>query len=252
VSLRTDIRTAFDSVTPATAGMAERVVETARREARVRERRRKFMLRMRVPLPLVAALLVILIIAAVFAGGRLFGAWSAQHTIAPSGTVTGPTLAQLEARPWQHKVLTAGQQCAGNEINGAEAGTNLPIFANPIAGPFPYPWGEYSSGEAGFDQGFSGLMIVRSRDGLTGRNSFWIYDNAGGPVVRTVDIDGQQVDGHAEAVFDLSDPKVKAINGFKTFRMKEAHLAGFSPCFEWQFDGTYQGQPFVWHWYFSG
>ena len=253
MSLRTDIHDAFEVITPPTGGLAERVVESADREARARQRRRRFMIRLRAPLPLVAALLIIAIVVAVLVAGRLWQGWTLQHAVSPAGGVTGPTLAELEARPWQHALVASIGQCSGSEMNGAPySATNAPILANPIAGPYAFPWGEYSSGETIFEQGFSGLFIVRSRDGLKGTPGFFIYDNAGGPVVTTVEIAGQKVDGHAEAVFNLSDPKVKAANGMKTFKMKEAHLAGFSLCFEWQFDGTYQGQPFVWHWYFSG
>lgn len=251
MSLRTEIHVAFDVIAPPTGGMAERVVETAVREARVRQRRRRFMLRMRAPIVLVAAVILIAVVAAAVVGSRLIQGRSGEHTVGPPVGSVGPGLAELEARPWQHQVLSSAQQCVGNEINGAAVGANPPILANPSAGPFAFPWGEYSTGETVLDQGFTGLMIVRTRDGLNGREGFWIYDNAGGSVVRTVDIGGRQVDGHAEAVFDVSKAK-PTVNGLKVFKMHEAHLSGFSPCFEWQFDGTYQGQPFVWHWYFNG
>ena len=207
----------------------------------------------RAPLPLVAALLVIAIAVAVLVGGLLWQGWNAQHVISPAGGVGLPTLAELEARPWQHPVLADGDQCAGDEINGLQMGSGAPLWANPIAGPFTYNWGEYSRGEAVFQKGFSGLLIVRLRDGQKGQNHFFINEHAGGAVVGTVVIDGQTVERHAEAVFDFSDPRVNADGaGNRIFKFNEGHLNGFSHCFEWQFDGTYQGRPFVWHWYFFG
>ena len=254
MSLRTDIHNSLDVISPPAGGLVDRVVETAMREARVRQRRRRFMLRLRAPITLVAVLVLIAIVAAAVVGGRLISGWYGEHTVSPPHLTVGPTLSELEARPWQHDLVAGEPQCAGTEVNGTSADNkdSGPVFANPLAGPFVYPWGEYSSGEMVYEEGFSGLAIVRLRDGQKGTTHFFISDNARGPVVATVDIGGQQVDGHAEAVFDLSDPKVKPTNGFKTYKMHEAHLSGFSLCFEWQLDGTYRGQPFVKHWYFYG
>ena len=251
MSLRTDIHTAFDVITPDIGGMQERVVETAMREARVRQRRRRFMLRLRAPITLVAVLVVIAIVAAAVVGSRLIQGWTGQHPVGPPVGSIGPSLAELEARPWQHPVLTAGQQCAGSEINGVPTPSNAPLWTNPIAGPYAEPWGEYSYGYSEFQDGFTGLLIVRVRDGQTGRNDFFLYDNAGGDSVGTVAISGQTVKRYPEAVFDFSKAKA-TVNGTKVFKLYEGHLTGWSPCFEWQFDGTYHGQPFVWHWYFYG
>jgi hypothetical protein len=98
-------------------------------------------------------------------------------------------------------------------------------------------------------------MIVRLRDARTGSRNFFINGTAGGPLVGTdtTTVVGQVIERHAEAVFDFSDPSVKAApGGTKTFSIQEGHLNGFSGCWQWQYDGTYKGRPFVWSWYFSG
>jgi len=254
VSLRTDVHTAFDSITPATGGLAERVVESAGAQARIRGRRRRFMVRMRAPLPLVAALVVIAIAVAVLIGGRVW--WNATHGISPAGGVTLPKLAELEARPWQHQLLAPAEQCAGEDvIYSPDASLHFghgPIQSYPLS-LSSYADREYSTGDNVIDRGFSGLLIVRLRDARTGQNNLFIGENAGGPVVGTDTVDGEVVDQHAEAVFDFSDPKVKAAsNGTKTFRMREGHRLPVSDCFQWQYDGTYKGKPFVWSWYYSG
>ena len=248
--LRTDVHMAFDAIAPATGGMTERIVETARVQARIRNGRRRFMLRMRAPLALVAALLLIAIIAAVVVGSRLWQSWSAPHSPIHVGAAL-PTLEELEARPWQHEVLRPGEDCSGKEVIGPRDGHD-PVYPNPI-NLKTYSWGEYSYGDWIFEKGFAGLAIVRLRDGQKGTNHFFIYEGAGGPIVGTLAIDGQTVAQHAEAVVDFSNRSIKAdANGWKTFRLNEGHLKGFSLCFEWQVDGTYQGRPFVRHWYFAG
>jgi hypothetical protein len=249
VSLRRDIHTAYDVITPDTGGMAERVVETARRQAPALPRRRKFMFGMRAPLPLLAVLLAVAIVAAVLVGGRVW--WNTTHGVSPAGGVTLPTLAELEARPWQHQLLAPAEQCAGEQLIGSHIG-NGPIKSYPIS-LTAYGDREYSTGENVIDRGFSGLLIVRLRDARTGQNHVFISQNAGGPVVGTDTVDGKVVEQHTEAVFDLSDPKVTAAsNGTKTFTIREGHRLPVSGCFQWQYDGTYQGKPYVWSWYFSG
>ena len=216
------------------------------------------MLRMRAPYALVAALLLVALIAAIVVGTAFYRGWSAPHEPIHAGARL-PTLEELESRPWQHQLVTSGAQCAGGEINGHKL-QDGDAPGRPIGGPAlahgqnltTTAWGEYSSGYTSFATGFSGLLIVRLRDGLTGQHHFFINKNAGGPVVGTVTIDGQTVKRYAEAVFDFADPKVTATNGLKYFDQSEGHLTGFSLCFEWQYDGTYQGRPFVWHWYFYG
>jgi hypothetical protein len=202
------------------------------------------------PLPLVAALVILAVILALLVGDRLIQGLHSQRELIPSG-VALPTLSELEARPWAHQVLKAGEACSGQEINGAPI-THDPVYPNPI-NLKTYSWGEYSYGDWIFEKGFAGLAIVRLRDGQKGTNHFFIYENAGGPVVGTLPIDGQTVEQHAEGVVDFSNRSIRAdANGWKTFRLNEGHLTGFSLCFEWQIDGTYQGRPFVKHWYFSG
>lgn len=250
MSLRRDIHSAFESIAPPLGGMPERVVQTVLADKR-RRRKEGFMLRVRAPLALVAVLVVILIVVGVLVGGRLLQDWNAFRSSPAGGqhTIVLPALSDLEARPWQHAVLAAGEPCSGYEVNGKTAiapvvstGTSLTVT----------DWGEFSTGVTVFQKGFSGLLIVRLRDGRSGTNHFFLNENAGGPVMGTVIIAGQTVDARGEAVFDFSNGSIKADSlGRKAFNITEGHLKGFSTCFEWQFDGTYQGQPFVWHWYFS-
>lgn len=251
MSLRTDVHAAFDGIAPTTGGMAERIVESARAQARIQNRRRRFMLRMRAPLALVAALLLIAIIAALVVGGRLWQSWSAPHTPIHAGASL-PTLQELEARPWQHQLLAAGDTCSGEGFIGSHIGSG-PIYSYPQSLTSD-AWGEYSTGENILDPGFSGLLLVRLRDARTGQHNVFIGPTAGGQVLGTDTLQGETVEHHPEAVFDMSDPAIKVINDKKqkSFPIREGHRLPISGCFEWQYDGTYKGRPFIWHWYFSG
>ena len=158
---------------------------------------------------------------------------------------------ELEDRPWQHQLLAPGEQCVGEQLTGAHIGTG-PIRSYPL-GLISYPSWEYSTGATQVDRGFSGLLIVRMRDARTGQKHVFIDENAGGPVVGTDTVDGVAVEQHAEAVFDLSDPSIKPDStGAKTFNISERHQLPVSGCFQWQYDGTYKGRPYVWSWYCSG
>jgi hypothetical protein len=243
VSLRTDIHTAYDVITPDTGGMAERVVETARRQAPALPRRRKFMFGMRAPLPLVAALLAVAIVAAVLVGGRLW--WNTTHGISPAGGATLPTLAELEARPWQHQLLAPSETCIDSPFSG-------PVSAYSDSETVS-KWGVYSGGHFVLARGFSGLLMVRARDARSGKKFIFANEHARGDVVGTDTVDGLPVDQHPEAVFEYSDPAIKADStGQKTFRMTIGAGHPFSGCFQWQVDGTYNGKPFGQDSYFSG
>ena len=54
---------------------------------------------LRAPMPLVAVLVLIAVVAAVFVGGRLIQDWSSLHNGTPAGQHGSATLAQLEGIP---------------------------------------------------------------------------------------------------------------------------------------------------------
>ena len=56
MSLRRDVHSAFDQITPSMGGLPERVVQTVLSEGATRRRREKMLFRFRAPLSLVAVL----------------------------------------------------------------------------------------------------------------------------------------------------------------------------------------------------
>ncbi|HKW60511.1 MAG TPA: hypothetical protein VJR46_12235 [Candidatus Dormibacteraeota bacterium] len=242
MSLRTDIHAAFEAITPLTGGLEERVVETARREARVRERRRKFMLRLRAPIALVAVVVLIAIVAAAIVGGRLIQGWYGPHTVSPPHL---PSLSELENRPWQHQLVAASESCLDSHYAG-------PVAAFPETNS-ESAWGIYSTGRFVLGKGLSGPLMVRVRDARTGITGVFITEHAAGGVVGTDIVDGVSVAQHKEAVFDTSG-RPNRIDGVgqKVFVMTMGMKHGFSGCFQWQVDGTLNGKPFGTDSYYSG
>lgn len=234
MSLRTEVHAAFDVISPLAGGMAERVVETAQREARTRQRRRRFMLRLRAPIALVAVIVLIAIVAIAVVGSRLITGFGGEHSVSPPHL---PSLTELEHRTWQHKQLTADQNC----VNEAFAG---PVWAYPDDNPPDTAWGIYSNGHFVLAKGVKGLLLVRVRDARSGAGAVFVSANADGDVVGTDTVDGVAVSQHREAVFDTAGSGYTLDGvGNKIFKITMGMKHGFSGCFQWQVDGTYNGLP---------
>lgn len=75
MSLRREIHSAFDVITPPLGGMPERVVETVLADKR-RRRKEGIMFRVRAPLSLAAVFIVVALIAAALIGGRVIADWA--------------------------------------------------------------------------------------------------------------------------------------------------------------------------------
>ena len=85
MSLRRDIHSAYDNISPSTTGLSERVIQTVLSEGPIRRRRERFMFRMRAPLSLVAVLIGVAPVAAVLVGGRIIADWNGHFNPAPAG-----------------------------------------------------------------------------------------------------------------------------------------------------------------------
>ena len=131
MTLRTEMREALDEVVPAVPprGLSERVLRTAMADGARRDRKERRMLRLRAPLSLVAAVVLIALVAGVLVGGRLIRDWNGLHNVSPAGQ---RTLAQLEAVPLNLPILEAGEPCPdkpGANALGYDYGSG-PIYVN--------------------------------------------------------------------------------------------------------------------------
>ena len=184
MSLRSDLHGALDEVTPASPALEDRVTtfvvaHERRRGIAVLERgRAPWTHRFRGTLTMVAAVLIVVLIGAIFLGGRYLRDMSA-----PPATVNAAELKSLEGRPLNFPVMGPGAQCPAS-----------PIALNPDLGmvigdgPF-YSWGAgavaTSSWGAWLQVVFiypaprTGLVLIRAKDLSTGQMASFAQDPLG-------------------------------------------------------------------------
>ena len=137
MSLRTDIHLAFDELAPATAGMPDRVVQSAARERGRRPSLSISVIRLRAPMSLVAVLLVIAIVAGILIGGLLL---SQQIKGVPAGQIVGSDTLSGRAVQ-QHAELAFDASRPSSRANegfipwGLTAGVSADPSQKPISGP---------------------------------------------------------------------------------------------------------------------
>jgi hypothetical protein len=237
VSLRTQIHTAFDEVAPPTLGLSERVVQTVLTENAGRKRRERLMLRLRVPLALVAVFMLVALVVGALVGGRLMQGWNAFQNVAPAGGISQSALAALEAKPLNLPTLKAGDTCPISPDNnvGFEYGTG-PVYGS--GGPEALtPWGYYFDVTYFTDPNLSGPVLVRGRDLMSDRILVFVGTNSVGAVVGTDTRAGSQVVQRAELLLDAGHPHSRGTNGYGVFPVRQGFSRGWVGCFGLQFDG---------------
>ena len=237
MSLRTDIHSAFDAVTPSTFGMPERVVDTVETELQLRRRHRRWYMRLRAPLSLVAVLLLLAMAIGVLVGGRVMQDWNAFQKSAPAGQWT--ELAQLESRPLHLPDMKAGDACPAGAPRVSIYGSGPAYGGAPLASYYSHKtsWGDYWDIELVVDAGVKGLVLVRARDLRTNQPVIFVGAYAGGPGIGSDTVDGKVVRQHLELVLDTSHPQLDEA-GLQLMWSFTAGLAnGYSACTGWQIDG---------------
>lgn len=232
-SLRRDIHSAFDVITPPLGGMPERVVQTVLAEKKGRLRKERMVFRLRVSLALVAAVLI----AAV--GVTAVLTWNSLHSnVSPAGQVPQVTLQQLEARAVVLPKLAASDACPQNEGTNPYGYTlgNGPVYADG-SNPITTAWGNYFDIPYFTKAGLTGLVLIRGRD-LRAPNWHVVFVGtyAAGPIIGT-DSDPQAGAQHEEAVLDASHPP-KTLNGQGIWTVRQGLPTSASNCFGFQIDGA--------------
>ena len=247
MSLRREMHSAFDEIAPTTAGLPERVVQTVVRQRHGHQRRERWVLRIRAPLSLVAAVVLIALVAAVLVSGRLVQDWNAWHNGVPAGERPQTDIAQLEARPLMLPTLQPNDSCPdGPEANGlwgsgpvlAAPGWTQPKTANELAGNFSTQWGEYWYQTYIVGDQVSGPILARGKDLRTNQRMIFVGNYAAGSVVGSDSINGRLVQQHQELILDMSRPPAKPTTAHKLEWPVITGLAkGSSDCVAWQLDG---------------
>lgn len=201
-SLRRDIHSAFEVITPPLGGMPERVVQTVLADKR-RQRKERMVYRMRFPLALVAAVLLVAV------AGAAIITWNSLHNIAsPVGQAPHVTVQQLEARALHIPATKSAADCHAGPFdnNGGGFGSG-PVYANP--GPSSSSaWGNYFHVFVYAHEPVSGPILVRAIHLFDTGPVVFVGPNAAGGQLGTDTVDGHTVDQHTEAV--IVDPTVSA------------------------------------------
>jgi len=236
VSLRTQIHSAFDEVAPPTHGLPERVVQTVLTENAGRRRRERLMLRLRVPLSLVAVFVLVARVVGVLIGGRLMQDWNAFRNPAPAGGSDQSQVAQLEAVPLRLPVFGSQLDCKSGPYNSRGSLGSGPVYGD--AGPLaPSTWGEYYSVVAYADTDVAGPILVRARDLFTGHQVVFVGQYAAGAVVGSDTFDRHTYDQHAEVVLRTSTSDKKAVTHNFVWQFVDGVPNNYSGSTGWQIDG---------------
>lgn len=245
MSLRTDFHTAFDEVAPSTFGLSERVVQTFVAELPVRRRNKRWFLRLRAPLSLVAILLLLAMAVGGLIGGRVMQDWKAFTRPAPAQNQPSE-LALLEARPMQLTQLQAGDPCPETPLNGPYGS----LFPSGLYGSGPVyvaggssvsdPWGTYWYLAAVTDSRVTGLVLIRGQDLRTKQPVVFVGEWASGPVIATDRLDGTVRPQHLDLLLDRRKPPPLNTGHAGTFiwGFTAGLGAGSSGCTGWQVDTT--------------
>lgn len=198
MNLRRDVHSAFDVITPPLGGMPERLVQTVLAD-KGRRRKERMAYRIRMPLALVAAILLVAVAAAAMI------TWRGLHNnVSPAAHPDLRSVSQLEARPLHISKPASVAECTTGPYDATGGGFGSgPVYAqggNPISSP----WGSYYHIYAYASAPLPGPVLVRAIHVFDNVPVVFIGPNASGPVVGTDVVEGRTVQQHAEAVLDTS------------------------------------------------
>jgi hypothetical protein len=269
MSLRADIRAAYDEITPPAPALQAQIralVATETQAISKSDRRpSRWVGSLRGTLALVAALLVILIVATVLVGGRVWHDWNLfTNRPAPAGQIDPVQLAALEARPLRLPATQVGDQCP---VEPSLSASTVASFPEPIrgwaqqgsvsgggpayaAGASPMavdPWGAYYRVSWAFEPQVTGLVLIRGRDTVNqALPVIYIGPYAAGAVLGTDTVGGKQVTQHAELAIDAGHHPAALGNSAWGIYNVQAGVGGkLSSCRAFQVDGEGFSEVFV-------
>ena len=236
--LRREIHSAYDVITPPVGGMPERVVQTVLVDKK-RRRKEEMATRLRMPLSLVAALLLVAVVAAALV------TWNALHNnVAPAGHVGLTTVQQLEAVPLHIPTYTDREACKPGPFNAAGDLGGGPIYG--IGGATTSTaWGVYYNNTAWAQTATSGPILIRAIDVITGRPVVFVGMFAAGPSVGTDTLDGKVVQQRTELVFDVSQATKNHVGHPYEWTFFAGVPNDWSTQTGWQIDGLGFSEVFV-------
>ncbi len=204
------------------------------------------MLRLRVPLALVAMFMLVALVVGVLIGGRLMQDWNAFHNPAPAGDSYQTQVAQLEAVPLRLPVFASQLDCKSGPFNSVGSLGSGPVYGDAgLLSTTPSTWGWYYSVVAYADTGVAGPILVRARDLFTGQPVVFIGQYAAGPVVGKDTFEGHAYDQHAEVLLSTSTSDKQAVSHKFVWQFIDGVPTNWSGSTAWQIDGIGFSEVFV-------
>jgi hypothetical protein len=272
MTLRADINSAYDEIAPPApqleAQLRMLVATEARAAVQSPGRRRRWTKRLRGTMALVAALLVVLLVAAVLVGGRVWHDWSVfTNRPVPAGQIDPAQLAALEARPLHMPVVTSETTCPVGPTPSASAvaGVGAPVqiwlsngfkFAGggpayAIGGSYysVTSWGQYANVVWVTEPQVTGLVLIRGRDALNHELPLvYIGRYSAGAILGTDTINRKQVLRRAELVLDAGHhPATSGKSKWGVYEILVGIPYTMSGCHAFQVDGEGFSEVFVTH-----
>jgi len=248
VTLRADMHAALDEVavnapTVRTQVLAGLVAE----RTRIRRRgthssgagviRRTFSFGFRQTVALAAALIVVLLIGMLIAGGRILRNFELR------GTVDQQVVNQLIARPFGPPVLSATDPCPTETLTTIDYGNGPvtlygkgPVYAIGVQQTND-AWGSYFDAKYFTRPGLNGPVLVRGRDARSTLPLVFVGTYAMGPSVGSDSYQGKVVQHRPYLVFDAAHPSYEFSHGYGLFLVLQAMQSGRSDCWVLQIDG---------------
>jgi hypothetical protein len=204
------------------------------------------MLRLRVPLSLVALFVLIAVAVGILIGGRLMQDWNVFRNSAPAGGSEQSEVAQLEAVPLHLPVFASHADCQSGPFNPADGRSygSGPVYGDG-GSTSTSTWGVYYHNDAYADTNVAGPILVRARDLFTGQPVVFVGQYAAGPVVGSDTVDGKTYDQHAELLFSTSAADKQALSHKFVWKFIAGVPTSWSGSTGWQIDGIGFSEVFV-------
>jgi hypothetical protein len=241
VTLRHDIHNAIDGIAPPASTLARQVVASLASAGKTtrpisRNKRNPWLAGLGRTGSLAAAILVVLLIATLVVGVRV---WRDRNAFNPSpaGPASNETeVARLQARPLILPSVPPGGACPilNNTVTGI---TEVPISVNGAGVTTTTNWGDYFDPTYVVPRTIKGIVLIRIRDLKTGQAGVFVGPYAAGDVVGTDTIDGKTVDHHGFAALDMNHPPARSSSSNGYWDIRQGWAAGWSGCWGFQLDG---------------
>jgi hypothetical protein len=276
MSLRADINSAYDEIAPPApdlqAEIRRLVASESRSVSRSRDSRLPWVSTFRGSMALVAALLVVIIIATLLVGGRIWHDWNIFNTRpAPAGQSYAVQLAELEARPLQMPLVPLDATCPAVHTISASEADSLPepihsltyagyVFSSvgpahasviPGGGGDLDTWGGYDNIAWVIEPQVTGLVLIRGRDAANHDLPLvYVGQYAAGAVLGTDSgvHGGPPAVQRSEVVLDASHhPATWAKGNWGVYNVRVGIPNGMSGCHVFQVDGEGFSEVFFTH-----